>query len=88
MLIDGRGRRYSSYKWIPADDVQIYFPQPEVIREYVNRPDAASGRAESEGKCRNGHERTPENTYVDPNGKRQCRGCRAAANARYKKKAA
>jgi hypothetical protein len=28
--------------------------------------------------CVNGHEFTPENTYVDPNGKRNCRKCRSA----------
>lgn len=25
--------------------------------------------------CRNGHQRTPENTYVSPTGKRSCRDC-------------
>jgi len=28
-----------------------------------------------ETHCRNGHERTPENTYVRPSGSRQCRAC-------------
>lgn len=28
-------------------------------------------------RCVNGHERTPESTYVYPSGKRKCRTCRA-----------
>ncbi|MFF3363551.1 WhiB family transcriptional regulator [Streptomyces misionensis] len=39
VLIDGRGRRYSSYKWISVDDVRIYRPQAVTVMEYVNRPD-------------------------------------------------
>ncbi|MFF9088425.1 WhiB family transcriptional regulator [Streptomyces sp. NPDC014991] len=39
VLIDGRGRRYSSRKWIRAEDVRIYNPQAVVVREYANRPD-------------------------------------------------
>lgn len=33
-------------------------------------------------RCINGHEYTPENTYTKPNGKRLCRACRKADNAR------
>lgn len=36
--------------------------------------------------CRNGHEFTPDNTYYDPNGHRNCRICQRAAVARYRRK--
>ncbi|MEV7814295.1 WhiB family transcriptional regulator [Streptomyces flaveolus] len=39
VLIDGRGRRYSSRKWIRAEDVRIYRPQAVTVMEYANRPD-------------------------------------------------
>lgn len=33
--------------------------------------------------CANGHEFTPQNTYVKPSGHRQCRACNRAAARRY-----
>lgn len=43
---------------------------------------------ESPGKCRNGHPRTPENTYIKPStGQRQCRVCMRDAEARWRQKA-
>lgn len=39
----------------------------------VKRKKQARPRFEHE--CRNGHARTPENTYVQPSGKRQCMDC-------------
>ena len=33
--------------------------------------------------CTNGHEYTPENTYLPTRGRRQCRSCRLAAAHRY-----
>ena len=33
--------------------------------------------------CASGHPWTPENTYVKPDGRRNCRRCRADASARY-----
>ena len=36
--------------------------------------------------CKHGHEFTPENTHIRPNGTRRCRACdRALHNARYAK---
>src|SRR5574338_289610 len=32
--------------------------------------------------CREGHEFTPENTYITPNGRRECRTCRRASYRR------
>lgn len=36
--------------------------------------------------CKSGHLLDSANTYVTPNGRRNCRTCRAASVARYKKK--
>ena len=33
--------------------------------------------------CRNGHQRTPENTYRRPDGYIQCRPCKMLSNLRY-----
>lgn len=30
-------------------------------------------------ECPSGHERSPENTYIDPQGKKRCRTCRREA---------
>lgn len=42
----------------------------------------------SETHCRHGHEYVPANTYVGPNGLRQCRQCRRDAWKRSYRKAA
>lgn len=49
--------------------------------QFDNLRDAAAkgllgGGHRSKTHCRNGHEFTPENTYVRPNGHRACRTCR------------
>lgn len=46
-----------------------------------NRNQRARRRSAS---CRNGHAWTDENTYRSPDGRRQCRTCRQAANRRTK----
>lgn len=38
--------------------------------------------------CRNGHERTPENTKIRPNGTRLCRDCLRASDIRRRAHAA
>jgi len=48
------------------------------------RGDASAPRVQGPEStfCRNGHPRTPENTYVSPDGRRNCRPCREAADRR------
>lgn len=36
--------------------------------------------------CQRGHEFTTENTYIRPNGKRQCRVCKRARSLRHKRR--
>jgi hypothetical protein len=83
VLIDGRGRRYSSHKWIPAEDVWLYAPQSVVVKDYVNRPDRS---AQDRGDyCNEGHLYDEENTYIRPDtGRRDCRACKKAARQRSK----
>jgi hypothetical protein len=44
-----------------------------------NGPSAIAFRA---NRCLRGHPRSPENTYVKPNGKRECRVCARSAQQR------
>jgi hypothetical protein len=53
----------------------------ENIRRGVG-PSAVNAR---KTHCIRGHEFTPENTYVDPRGKRQCRHCMAIRDARRRR---
>jgi hypothetical protein len=46
-----------------------------------NRLKAAEIRAQSH--CKHGHEYTPENTYIRPDGARICRHCTADSQLRY-----
>ncbi len=36
--------------------------------------------------CQRGHELTPENTYVYPNGKRTCKTCKQASAREYRQR--
>lgn len=84
VLIDGRGRRYSSFKWIKREDVWVYNPQPVVVMEYANRPDKPGG-----DKCGKGHVFDAENTIRrNDNGKRQCRKCKNATRRKASNAAA
>ncbi len=36
--------------------------------------------------CKRGHELTPENTYVRPNGQRACKTCKQASEREYRQR--
>ena len=57
--------------------------EPVTCRENLLRGETAAALNAAKTHCVHGHEFTPESTYVCPNGWRQCRVCRAAANARW-----
>ena len=61
----------------------------EVALDYLTRPlpDVVDLRKQPKS-CVNGHEYTPENTYVEPNGGRRCRTCLREKRARRKAKQA
>lgn len=50
-----------------------------VCRQCHMDVDGRAHGALKKSHCRNGHEYTPENTYVSPKGQRYCRACRKAA---------
>ena len=53
------------------------------MRENLLRGDSMAGRNARKERCKNGHDFTPENTYVTPEGWRRCRKCRDYALARH-----
>lgn len=56
--------------------------EPVTRRVNVLRGAAPTAAAWREGRCKNGHPRTPENTYVRSEKSRQCRICMAAQPSR------
>lgn len=44
-------------------------------------------RPPTDTHCGRGHERTPENTYIDPSGDRACRACRRFRHALKRERA-
>jgi hypothetical protein len=57
--------------------------EPVTHRVNVWRGDAPTGVNARLIRCRQGHEFTPENTYVDPRGHRVCRTCMRAHRQRW-----
>lgn len=49
---------------------------------FSSPPRKSSQSSSSSDSCRNGHKRTPENTYVRPDGSRECAVCRRDARRR------
>lgn len=68
-------------KWFPAQCVDLRTPIAPVIQDWIARP-AGPSKVEAiangaKTSCPEGHEYTPENTYVNPDGWRICRACKA-----------
>ncbi|MFB7461281.1 hypothetical protein [Streptomyces sp. NPDC056188] len=57
--------------------------EPVTQRENTRRSNNPSAVNARKTHCIHGHEFSPENTYVKPNGQRQCRQCGRDASARY-----
>lgn len=60
--------------------------QPVAHSVNVRRSVAGDPRVDSH--CAQGHELTPDNLYISPSGRRQCRRCVADAATRYKERIA
>jgi hypothetical protein len=62
----------------------------DAVEQRINtlRGDAPTAAAWREGRCKNGHPRTPENTYVRNERARQCRVCMAISRAKREGRAA
>ena len=52
--------------------------EPVTFRENVLRGEAPMVAIHRSGRCKNGHEMTDDNLYVDRNGNRYCRTCQIA----------
>lgn len=60
---------------------------PRHLRVLTRSANSKNQRSAQRTHCSQGHEYTPENTYLKPgarNGRRTCRACQRAAVARYK----
>ncbi|CCA55433.1 MULTISPECIES: HNH endonuclease signature motif containing protein [Streptomyces] len=60
--------------------------EPVTPRENVLRSDSPPGLSYRTGRCKHGHEMTPENTSFNKAGSRQCKACRRASFKRYREK--
>lgn len=62
----------------------------ELVPQRINtlRGEAPSAVAWREGRCKNGHPRTPENTYIRNSRHRQCRICMMASRSKREGRAA
>lgn len=56
----------------------------DLFLEVADLPPGSTGGRSAGPVCVNGHEFTPENTYVRASGKRDCRECRRVRDARKK----
>lgn len=54
--------------------------------ELVTHAENMRRRSERQTHCKQGHEFTPENSYIQPDGARKCRRCRCLAVARNQRK--
>ncbi len=60
----------------------------EAVTQYVNnmRSESVSAQAARQTQCIHGHDFTTANTYVTPDGRRQCRTCIADRLARHQRR--
>lgn len=66
---------------------QIHWRHMKAERNGQNLPVFGPESALTAFVCKNGHERTPENTKIDPDGSRRCRICKRNWEREYHQKA-
>lgn len=57
--------------------------EPVTVRANLLRGNTSTARRAAQTHCIHGHEFTPENTYIKPNGCRRCRECSRESDRRY-----
>lgn len=78
----GSSSKWNKSVWTPCESA----PEPEIIQPPVS---IIQGRQEMEPRThctKRNHEMTFENTYVTPQGRRECRACRSINNDRRKER--
>lgn len=58
--------------------------EPVTRKINILRGDTFQARHAAQTHCLNGHEFSPENTYIEASGSRRCRECKRALNRAYK----
>lgn len=58
--------------------------EPVTLRTNILRGDTFQARYAAQTHCKNGHEFTPENTYIEGSGSRRCRECKRRLNREAK----
>lgn len=56
---------------------------PQHLRTLSHKENSARQRSSMKTECVNGHSYSPENTYIRPDGSRDCRTCIASRVAKY-----
>lgn len=59
---------------------------PDHLEPVTQKENSKRGLVGTKTVCVNGHEYTPENTYLKPNGNRNCRECARIRNREYKER--
>lgn len=60
--------------------------EPVTSRENTMRGEGVAAQKAQQTHCKRGHEFTPENTYINHRGGRECRACKRIYNRRQQKK--
>ena len=60
--------------------------EPVTQRVNVLRGDTLPAANAAKTECKHGHSFDADNTYITPDGRRECRACRYAAALRYRRK--
>lgn len=80
----GSSKKWNLDNWVPCTSA----PPPEILEPQIK---IEQGRKEMQPRTHcmtRHHEMTPDNTYITPQGRRECRACRSINNDRRKQREA